>query len=129
MIELHQHVDGSIPTTFMWERLKKHGLQPCEEFEKFEEMIYATDNETLLDYLNRFHTPMWVTQFYGNIKDAIGVIARDAYNIGVRTLELRWSPIIHTFADLSVRQTTRAILFIPSKIARVVCRTERSANV
>ena len=110
MIELHQHVDGSIPTTFMWERLKKHGLQPCEEFEKFEEMIYATDNETLLDYLNRFHTPMWVTQFYGNIKDAIGVIARDAYNIGVRTLELRWSPIIHTFADLSVRQTTRAIL-------------------
>ena len=110
MIELHQHVDGSIPTTFMWERLKKHGLEPCKDFAIFEEMIHATENETLLDYLNRFHIPMWVTQFYGNIKDAVGLIAQEAYDCGVRTLELRWSPIIHTFADLSVRQTTRAIL-------------------
>jgi adenosine deaminase len=110
MIELHQHVDGSIPPVFMWERLKKHGLEPCKEFEQFEKMIYATESETLLDYLNRFHIPMWVTQFYGNIKDAVGTIAQEAYDCGVRTLELRWSPIIHTFADLSVRQTTRAIL-------------------
>lgn len=110
MIELHQHVDGSLPTPFMWERLQKHGLQPCEDFKRFEEMIYATENETLLDYLNRFHIPMWVTQFYGNIKDSISVIAQEAYDCGVRTLELRWAPIIHTFADLSVRQTTRAIL-------------------
>lgn len=110
MIELHQHVDGSIPTIFMWERLKKHGLHPCETFERFEEMIYATESETLLDYLNRFHIPMWVTQFYGNIKDSVSVIAQEAYDCGVRTLELRWSPIIHTYADLSVRQTTRAIL-------------------
>jgi len=110
MIELHQHMDGSIPPGFMWERLKKHGLQPCETFELFQEMVYATDNETLLDYLNRFHVPMWVTQFYGNVKDAIYIIARDAYNTGVRTLELRWSPIIHTFAGMTVRQTIRAIL-------------------
>ena len=110
MIELHQHVDGSIPPEFMWERLKKHGLEPCKEFEHFQKMVYATENETLLDYLNRFHIPGWVTQFYGNIKDAIYLIAQEAYDNGVRTQELRWSPIIHTYADLSVRQTTRAIL-------------------
>lgn len=110
MIELHQHVDGSIPTAFMWDRLKKHGLQPCNSFESFENMIFAAENETLLDYLNRFHVPMWVTQFYGNIKDAVGAIAQEAYGLGVRTLELRWAPIIHTYAELSIRQTTRAIL-------------------
>jgi len=110
MIELHQHVGGSIPLEFMWNRLNKHGLQPCETFERFQEMVCVTENETLLDYLNRFHVPGWVLQFYGNVKDSVYAIAKDAHDIGVRTLELRWAPIIHTFAGMTVRQTIRAIL-------------------
>ena len=111
-VELHQHVDGSIPTALLWRLLKHHGLHPVGTLREMRRRVELQDDEqgSLLAYLDKFHYPMWITQFYENIHAVAEAITRAALAQGVHTLELRFSPVIHTYAGLTVRQAIRAVL-------------------
>jgi adenosine deaminase len=110
--ELHQHVDGSIPVRTTWGLIKRHGLAPVPTLREMRPLLQLQADEagSLLAYLDKFHYPMWITQFYENIVKVTEEIIRDAYAHGVRLLELRYSPAIHTFAGLTLRQAIRAVL-------------------
>lgn len=74
-------------------------------------MTLQEDEEgTLLRYLDKFHYPQWVTQFYENITLVVEAIIEKAYQNRVRLIELRYSPIIHTFAGLTIRQAISSVL-------------------
>jgi adenosine deaminase len=110
--ELHQHVDGSIPPRRIWAMLRRHNLQPVPTLREMRRLLEMQPGEegTLLAYLDKFHYPLWITQFYENIQDITEAIVADAARHGVRTLELRYSPVIHTFGGLTLRQAIRAVL-------------------
>lgn len=110
--ELHQHVDGSIPVSVIWELMLKHRLNPVPTLEEMERLLILQEEEegNLLTYLDKFHYPMWITQFYENITYVTQTIIAEAFNNNVRLLELRYSPIIHTYAGLTLRQSIRAVL-------------------
>ncbi len=111
-VELHQHVDGSMPASFTWELMLANGLAPVKTFEEMQRLLVLQEDEegSLLDYLDKFHYPLWVTQFYQNIADATFHIAQEAWNNGVRGLELRYAPNIHTYAGLTLRQAITSVL-------------------
>jgi adenosine deaminase len=111
-IELHQHTDGSIPVEVTWNLMKHHGLHPVDTIEEMRRRLEIQEHEegTLVSYLDKMHYPMWITQFYENIASVTEAIVDDAAKSGVKTLELRYSPIIHTFAGLTPRQAIRAVL-------------------
>lgn len=111
-VELHQHVDGSIPVRTTWRLMRQHGLNPVDSAREMRKLLQLQRDEegSLLSYLDKFHYPMWITQFYENIVDVTFEIVRESYRHGVRLLELRYSPAIHTFAGLSLRQAIRAVL-------------------
>ncbi len=111
-VELHQHVDGSIPPEVIWKVMREYGLQPVETLDEMRLRLELQDEEqgTLLAYLDKMHYPLWVTQFYENIKEVTEAIVNAAADAGVGTLELRYSPLIHTYAGLTVRQSIRAVL-------------------
>lgn len=111
-VELHQHVDGSIPVPLIWQLMKRHGLNPVETMAQMERLLTLQKQEegTLLRYLDKFHYPLWITQFYENITRVVEAIVEEAYQNHVRLLELRYSPIIHTYAGLTLRQTISAAL-------------------
>jgi adenosine deaminase len=110
--ELHQHVDGSIPVRLTWELMKKHGINPVKTIDEMERRLVLQKEEegTLLAYLDKFHYPQWITQFYENISRVVEAIVEEAWNNNVRVLELRYSPIIHTYAGLTFRQTISSVL-------------------
>ena len=111
-VELHQHVDGSIPAEVTWDLMRHYRLNPAptlEEMRRFLEM-QAGEEGTLLAYLDKMHYPLWVTQFYENISRVVEAICHAAAEAGVRTLELRYAPLIHTYAGLTPRQSIRAAL-------------------
>ncbi len=110
--ELHQHVDGSIPVAIVWELMLEHRLNPVESLEEMEKLLILQEEEegNLLTYLDKFHYPMWITQFYENIIYVTQSIVAEAAANNVRLLELRYSPIIHTYAGLTLRQAIRAVL-------------------
>ena len=111
-VELHQHVDGSIPLDVMWRTMVENNLNPVETPEEMEKLLVlqADEEGTLLRYLDKFHYPLWVTQFYENIVEVVQAIVEAAHRSGVRTLELRYAPIIHTYGGLTLRQTIRSVL-------------------
>jgi adenosine deaminase len=111
-VELHQHVDGSIPVALTWQLMKRHGLNPVKTMTQMEKLLTLQKREegTLIRYLDKFHYPLWITQFYENISRVLEAIVEEAYLNRVRLLELRYSPIIHTYSGLTIRQTISAAL-------------------
>jgi adenosine deaminase len=111
-VELHQHVDGSIPVDVTWELMRHYRLNPTESKDELRQRLELQPEEegTLLAYLDKMHYPLWITQFYENISQVTEAIVDDAAAAGVRTLELRYSPVIHTYAGLTPRQSIRAVL-------------------
>jgi adenosine deaminase len=111
-VELHQHVDGSIPADVTWELMHHYRLNPADSLEEMRQHLEMQEGEqgTLLAYLDKMHYPLWITQFYENISQVTEAIVETAAAAGVATLELRYSPIIHTFAGLTPRQSIRAVL-------------------
>jgi adenosine deaminase len=111
-VELHQHVDGSIPAEVTWELMKHYRLNPVESLDDMRRRLELQEHEegTLLSYLDKMHYPLWITQFYENIVHVTESICDAAAAAGVATLELRYSPVIHTFAGLTPRQSIRAVL-------------------
>jgi adenosine deaminase len=111
-VELHQHVDGSIPAEVTWELMRHYRLNPVATLEEMRQLLEVQDDEegSLLAYLDKMHYPLWVTQFYENITRVTEAIVDAAAAAGVSVLELRYSPIIHTYAGLTPRQSIRAVL-------------------
>lgn len=111
-VELHQHVDGSIPPEVLWKVMQDYDLHPVDTLDEMRTRLELQDHEegTLLAYLDKMHYPLWITQFYENIKEVTESIVNAAAGAGVRTLELRYSPLIHTYAGLTARQSIRAVL-------------------
>jgi adenosine deaminase len=111
-VELHQHVDGSIPAEVTWELMRHYRLHPVETLAEMRTRLELQPEEegTLLAYLDKMHYPLWITQFYENVAKVTEAIVDAAAAAGVQTLELRYSPIIHTFAGLTPRQSIRAVL-------------------
>ena len=119
-VELHQHVDGSIPPEVTWELMRHYRLNPVDSFEEMRRRLELQPEEegSLLAYLDKMHYPLWITQFYENISQVTEAIVDAAARSGVTTLELRYSPIIHTFAGLTPRQSIRAVLAGINKAGR-----------
>jgi len=112
-VELHQHVDGSIPIEVTWRLMKEHKLNPVDTIEEMTKLLQLQAEEEgagLLKYLDKFHYPLWVTQFYENIGEVAYRIAKAAHEENVRLFELRYSPIIHTYAGMTVRQAIVSVL-------------------
>jgi adenosine deaminase len=111
-VELHQHVDGSIPLDVTWDLMRHYRLNPTESKHEMSLRLELQPEEegTLLAYLDKMHYPLWITQFYENIAQVTEAIVDNAAAAGVKTLELRYSPVIHTYAGLTPRQSIRAVL-------------------
>ncbi len=111
-VELHQHVDGSIPAEVTWDLMRSNDLHPVDSLDEMRRHLEIQEHEegTLMAYLDKMHYPLWVTQFYENITRVTEAIVEAAAAAGVRTLELRYSPVIHTYAGLTPRQSIRAVL-------------------
>jgi len=92
--------------------MRHYRLNPTESKDELRRRLELQPEEegTLLAYLDKMHYPLWITQFYENISQVTEAIVDDAAAAGVRTLELRYSPVIHTFAGLTPRQSIRAVL-------------------
>ena len=111
-VELHQHVDGSIPAEVTWDLMRHYRLNPVESLGEMRGRLELQEEEegSLLAYLDKMHYPLWITQFYENISRVTEAIVDQAAEKGVTTLELRYSPVIHTYAGLTPRQSIRAVL-------------------
>jgi adenosine deaminase len=100
--------------------MRHYRLNPVESLEEMRRRLELQPEEegSLLAYLDKMHYPLWITQFFENISQVTEAIVDAAAGAGVSTLELRYSPVIHTFAGLTPRQSIRAVLAGMNKAGR-----------
>ena len=69
-VELHQHTDGSIPVEVTWKLMLHHRLNPVDTIEEMRRRLEIQEHEegTLMSYLDKMHYPLWLTQFYENMR-------------------------------------------------------------
>ena len=112
LAEVHRHFDGSIRPSTLWNLSQKYyAALPGMDYRGFRRMLSwdRQNDRTLLDYLDKFHIPLQYTQFYDNLRMITFEICEDAYQDGVRSLELRINPVIHRRAGLSNRQVLNSV--------------------
>lgn len=105
-IELHCHLDGSIPLTTLTGLAKKEGLSP----NSMEAAVLREPCESLKEYLRCFDVILQVLQTQENLIEATYDTVKAIAEENVRYLELRFAPLFHLEQGLSVEEVIQAVI-------------------
>ncbi len=112
MIDLHLHLDGSIPAEDIIRIAKKYNIALPEYNEnKLSGMISVDQNcESLNDYLKCFDIPLLILQHKESIKDAIRSLVIRLYKDSLIYAEIRFAPQLSTKNGLSQQEVVQAAI-------------------
>jgi adenosine deaminase len=110
--DLHVHLDGSLRLDTVLDLARTQGVKlPTEDREGLFRLLYAGDVcNSLDDYLKAFDITLSVMQTEDSLERSAYELAEDAWNEGVRYIEVRYAPILHTQTGLSLTQVVEAVL-------------------
>ncbi len=110
--DLHVHLDGSIRLDTILELARENAVTlPTTDRGELFSRIYAGDVcSSLEDYLRAFDITLSVMQTEGALERAAYELAEDAWREGVRYIEVRYAPMLHTRRGLSLTQVMEAVL-------------------
>jgi adenosine deaminase len=110
--DLHVHLDGSLRIdTIIDLARKQHVKLPSEDRAELFREIYAGDVcESLEDYLKAFKITLSVMQTQDSLVRAAYELAEDAWREGVRYIEVRYAPMLHTRGEMSLAEIVEAVL-------------------
>jgi adenosine deaminase len=109
--ELHCHLDGSlrISTILDLAKIQKINL-PTSNLKDLTKFLVITDRvNNLEEYLERFSITLSVLQTPESLTRTAYELAEDCWNDGVRYLELRYSPILHTEKGMTPPESIDAV--------------------
>ena len=110
--DLHVHLDGSLRLDTIIELARKHKVKlPTEDRDDLFRMIYAGEVcQSLDDYLKAFDITLSVMQTEESLERAAFELAEDAWKEGVRHIEVRYAPMLHTRWGLRLTTVVEAVL-------------------
>ena len=110
--DLHVHLDGSLRLDTVIDLARRQGVKlPTEDREGLFRLLYAGDVcNSLDDYLKAFDITLSVMQTEESLERAAFELAEDAWHEGVRYIEVRYAPMLHTRAGLNLTDVVEAVL-------------------
>lgn len=110
--DLHCHLDGSMRLSTILELARQQGVRlPADDEAGLARAIHMGELcGSLEEYLVAFDVTLSVLQTEGAIERAAYELAIDAWNEGVRYIEVRYSPILHQRQGLKLTQIVDAVL-------------------
>jgi adenosine deaminase len=109
--ELHVHLDGSLRPGTILELADEVGVElPYADAESLYDYLFVQDAADLVDYLKRFDLTLSVMQRPEAMERVAYELCEDAAAENVRYLEIRYSPILHTEAGMTLDETVEAPL-------------------
>lgn len=104
-VELHCHLDGSVPM----ETLKKLAQKQQFNIDLLDQVVAPEKCKNLIDYLKGFDIIQQLMQTYEQLEESAFATAETAALENVRYLELRFAPLLHTEAGLTVPEIIAAV--------------------
>ena len=105
-VELHCHLDGSVPL----ETLKKLAEKQPFNMALLDQVVAPTKCSNLVDYLKSFDIIHQLMQTYEQLEESAYATAKAAALENVRYMELRFAPLLHTEAGLTVSEVIAAVI-------------------
>lgn len=111
-IELHCHLDGSLRPETVYQWLKEMGaLGNYNTVEALSEVLIAPEDCDSLDtYLMRFDLPLKTLQTEAHLTQAAFEVMEDAAREGVKYMEIRFAPELHTRGGLQYDAIINAVV-------------------
>ncbi len=111
MIDLHLHLDGSIPYRTIIKLAKMNDITVPDDMSKLKRTVTVPKTcERLSDYLNCFSLPVKLLQNYESIYTATYELCLNLKQSGMLYTEIRFAPAKHTFFDLSQEDVVETAL-------------------
>ena len=110
--DLHVHLDGSLRLDTVIDLARKQKVTlPTEDRDELFRMIYAGEVcNSLDDYLEAFDITLSVMQTEESLERTAFELAEDAWREGVRYIEVRYAPMLHTRDGLRLTTVVEAVL-------------------
>lgn len=110
--DLHVHLDGSLRLETILElaRDAKVSLPTTDKEELFNLLFAGEVCQSLDDYLKAFDITLSVMQSEDSLERSAFELGEDAHNEGVRYIEVRYAPMLHTKAGLGLTRIVEAVL-------------------
>ncbi len=108
--DLHLHLDGSLREKSLIEMAKERGVSlPSETVEGLNELVFRSHYANLAEYLHGFQYTCAVLQDGEALERAAYELAWDNIEEGVRYIEVRFAPQLHTHRGFSMRDVLKAV--------------------
>ncbi|MFA5162428.1 MAG: adenosine deaminase family protein [Elusimicrobiales bacterium] len=108
--DLHLHLDGSLRLATLIELAKTEGVKlPSYEEAGLKELVFKPAYKDLGEYLKGFAFTCAVMQKAENIERVASELVEDNIADGVRYMEVRFAPQLHTAMELPVAEAVRAV--------------------
>ncbi|KAL6047960.1 Adenosine deaminase [Balamuthia mandrillaris] len=109
--ELHLHLDGSVRVSTIIALAKEQGVQlPSFDLKELTSLVEVGENcSSLVEYLRAFDIVLSVLQKPYAITRVMYEVCEDCVKDGVKYVEVRFSPILHTKDGMSLSQVMEAI--------------------
>lgn len=108
--DLHVHLDGSLRLSTLIELAHKNGVKlPSYSEDGLRELVFKDHYVNLTEYLTGFQYTVAVMQTPEAIEQVAAELAEDCLAEGVRYLEVRYAPQLHTRPDLPMAEVLKAV--------------------
>jgi adenosine deaminase len=109
--ELHCHLDGSVRPATLLELARERRIQmPRQTPEELADFMRVDDAQNLEDYLRRFDVTISVMQSEDALERIAYELVEDAFEDGVRYIEVRNAPLLNVVQGLTLVQALEAPL-------------------
>lgn len=109
--ELHCHLDGSLRIKTIIELAENQGvaLPSKNEDDLLKILSVGPLDKSLEDYIKKFDITLSVLQTPTSLERAAFELAMDCHDDGVRYLEVRYSPVLHTQKGMHLSETVDSV--------------------
>ena len=108
--DLHVHLDGSLREQTLIELAKERNVSlPSNTVEGLNETVFRAQYANLAEYLHGFQYTCAVLQDAEALERTAYELAWDNINEGVRYIEVRFAPQLHTHRGFSIKEVLQAV--------------------
>ncbi len=108
--DLHVHLDGSLREQSLIDMARERHVElPSQTVEGLNELVFRAQYANLAEYLHGFQYTCAVLQDAEALERTAYELAWDNINEGVRYIEVRFAPQLHTHQGFSLREVLVAV--------------------